>query len=100
MLRYLAAILLVPCLAQAQTSTVAPANASARAVITPADEPGTPLVISGIVYAADGRTPLRNASVYVYQTDARGYYAPTDARASDTPRLRGYMRTDANGRYE
>jgi protocatechuate 3,4-dioxygenase, beta subunit len=100
MLRYLAAILLVPCLAQAQTPTVAPANAPARAVVAPADEPGTPLVISGIVYAADGRTPLRNASVYVYQTDARGYYAPTNARASDTPRLRAYMRTDANGRYE
>jgi protocatechuate 3,4-dioxygenase beta subunit len=100
MLRCLAAVLLAPCLAQAQVPTVAPANAPARAVVALADEPGTPLVISGIVYAPDGRTPLRNASIYVYQTDARGYYAPTDARASDTPRLRSYMRTDANGRYE
>jgi protocatechuate 3,4-dioxygenase beta subunit len=100
MRRYLAVFLLIPCLAQAQTPTVAPANAPARTAMAPAGEAGVPLVISGIVYAADGRTPLRNASIYVYQTDARGYYTPDDPRASDTPRLRSYLRTDANGRYE
>jgi protocatechuate 3,4-dioxygenase beta subunit len=99
MLRWVIAALLVPACANGQTATVAASDAPARIVVAPSNEPGTALLISGIVYAADGRTPLPNASVYVYQTDARGYYAPDNPRASDAPRLRGYMRTDANGRY-
>ena len=92
--------LLVPSIVAGQISTVAPPDAPSRIVVTPQGEPGESLVISGVVFQADGRTPLRSASVYVYQTDARGYYAPDNARASDNPRLRGYLRTDAQGRYE
>src|SRR5688572_16020794 len=92
--------LLAPSLLAGQPSTVAPTDAPARIVVTPQGEPGESLSISGVVFQADGRTPLRGASVYVYQTDARGYYAPDDARASNNPRLRGYLRTDAQGRYE
>ena len=92
--------LLVPSILLGQASTVAPSNAPSRIVVTPQSEPGESLVISGVVFQTDGRTPLRGASVYVYQTDARGYYAPDNARASDNPRLRGYLRTDAQGRYE
>jgi protocatechuate 3,4-dioxygenase beta subunit len=92
--------LFAPALLAAQPSTVAPADAPASIVVTPPSEPGESLVINGVVFQADGRTPLRGASVYVYQTDARGYYAPDNARASDNPRLRGYLRTDAQGRYE
>ena len=36
--------------------------------------------------------------VYVYQTDTRGYYSP-DGRDERNPRLRGYLRTDDQGRY-
>lgn len=91
---------LVPSILAGQVSTVAPSNAPSRIVVTPQGEAGESLVISGVVFQADGRTPLRGASVYIYQTDARGYYAPDNARASDNPRLRGYLRTDAQGRYE
>jgi len=94
------ALLLFPALAAAQAPTVAPGNAPVRVTLHPSGEPGSALTISGVIYAADGRTPLRRASVYVYQTDAKGYYAPDDARASGNPRLRGYMRTDSSGRYE
>ena len=94
------AVLLLPSLVCGQAPRVAPADAPSQTVVAPSNEPGERLLITGIVYAADGRTPLANASVYVYQTDARGYYKPDDARASDDPRLRGYMRTDKNGRYE
>ena len=38
-----------------------------------------------MVYAADGRTPVARASIYAYQTDARGYYRPDDARGTATP---------------
>ena len=52
-----------------------------------------------MVYAADGRTPVARASVYVYQTDARGYYRPDDARGDRDPRLMALLRTDAAGGY-
>jgi protocatechuate 3,4-dioxygenase, beta subunit len=94
------AAVLFPAIALGQAPTVAPANAPARIVVTPQSEAGEALVISGVVFQADGHTPLAAASVYVYQTDARGYYAPDNARASENPRLRGYLRTDAQGRYE
>jgi protocatechuate 3,4-dioxygenase beta subunit len=84
----------------AQQSTVAPLDAPARGALVPRGEPGESLVISGVVFRADGRTPLANASIYVYQTDVRGYYATENPRASDNPRLHGYLRTDAQGRYE
>lgn len=92
--------LVVPALLAAQAPTVAPGNAPSRVVVPPANEPGESLVISGVVFKADGRTPLADASVYVYQTDAAGAYAKDNVRASDNPRLRGYLRTDAEGRYE
>jgi protocatechuate 3,4-dioxygenase beta subunit len=50
--------------------------------------------VEGIVTGADGR-PVEGAVVYVYHTDARGYYGPD----GDTARLCGLMRTGADGRY-
>jgi protocatechuate 3,4-dioxygenase, beta subunit len=71
-----------------------------QAVVAAADEPGEPLVVTGTVYAEDGSTPLKGATVYVYQTDARGYYGAGDSNDSANPRLRATMRTDERGRYE
>jgi protocatechuate 3,4-dioxygenase beta subunit len=84
----------------AQTSTMADVNAPSRAVITSAGEPGEPLIVSGVVFDADGKTPVVGASVYVYQTDAEGVYTQDGKNDSRHPRLKGYMRTDVNGRYE
>ena len=95
-----ASLLAVPALLVAQVPKVAPPDAPWRVVVAPSGEPGEPLLISGVVFGEDGRTPLRGASVYVYQTDARGIYNPANLRDSDNPRLRGYLRTDAQGRYE
>jgi protocatechuate 3,4-dioxygenase beta subunit len=92
--------LFAPAFLAAQAPTVAPATAPSRLVVAPKGEAGDPLVISGVVFKEDGRSPLAGASLYVYQTDAGGAYAANDARASDNPRLRGYLRTDAQGRYE
>jgi protocatechuate 3,4-dioxygenase beta subunit len=52
-----------------------------------------------VVYGADGRTPLPRASLYVYQTDARGLYRPDDAMGNRNPRLMALLRSDAQGRY-
>jgi len=82
-----------------EPSRLAPANAPSSGEVAPAQEPGDRLEVSGVVYAADGRTPVAGASVYVYQTDARGYYQPDDAMGNQDPRLKALLRTDARGRY-
>lgn len=69
------------------------------AVLTPPLEPGDAMVLTGQVMAADGRTPVGGAELYVYQTDIHGYYSGRTTR-SDNPRIRGTLVTDAEGRYE
>ena len=63
---------------------------------------GEPMRISGTIFQADGKTPASNVVLYVYHTDAKGYYTPgtgqTEARQHG--QLRGWMKTDAQGRYE
>jgi protocatechuate 3,4-dioxygenase, beta subunit len=76
----------------------APAALSWRTQITKAGEPGAPLVMSGTIYEADGRTPASGVILYVYHTDATGYY--NQPRNALPARLRGWMRTGADGRYE
>lgn len=82
-----------------QAPTVADKNAPARITIASQEEPGQRLVVAGRVLGQDGGTPLAGASVYVYHTDAKGYYTP-GTNDNRNPRLRGYLRTDAQGRYE
>ena len=82
-----------------QAPTVAEKNAPSRITIANKEEPGERLTVAGRVFATDGVTPLAGASVYVYHTDVKGYYSP-GANDNRNPRLRGYMRTDAQGRYE
>lgn len=83
-----------------EASKMAEKNAPSKIAITAKEEPGERLTVSGVVFGADGKTPLANASVYVYHTDAKGLYTPDAKNDSRNPRLRGYMRTDAQGRYE
>ena len=91
-------LLALPLLAR-DPARVAPNDAPSSADVAPPNEPGERLEVSGVVYAADGRTPVTSASVYVYQTDARGYYRPDDAMGNRNPRLMALLRTDGQGRY-
>ncbi|HXG00759.1 MAG TPA: intradiol ring-cleavage dioxygenase [Bacteroidota bacterium] len=65
-------------------------------------EPGERLEISGTIFRSDGTTPARDVILYVYHTDARGYYSPsadqTDGRRHG--HLRGWMKTNEEGRYK
>lgn len=63
--------------------------------IAPPEEPGEPLVIEGVVTDAEGR-PAEGVIVYAYHTDASGIYPPASTRHG---RLRGWVRTDGEGRY-
>lgn len=83
-----------------QAPKMAEPNAPSKTTITTKNEPGERLNVTGVVFGADGKTPLANASVYVYHTDANGRYTPGATDDNRNPRLRGYIRTDAQGRYE
>ena len=81
----------------------APESPSWSTRIAPEGEPGEPMLVSGRVYGPDGRTPAAGILVYAYHTDVTGLYT---TRGDETGngrrhgRLRGWMRTNAEGRYE
>jgi protocatechuate 3,4-dioxygenase beta subunit len=71
----------------------------AATVLSPPDEPGEPLIVSGTVRDTQGK-PVRDALLYVFHADAKGYYSPKRAMDEQNARLFGYMKTGADGRYE
>ena len=70
----------------------------ASIAIPPAGEPGVALTVEGRVLLKDG-APAGGVDVYVYQTDAKGLYSPS-GQDERNPRLKGYLRTDDQGRYQ
>lgn len=70
-----------------------------RANICSNKEPGEPLIISGTIYAPDGRTPVEGITLFVYQTDATGVYTTSGGDNRNT-RLHGSMRSNSEGKYE
>lgn len=70
-----------------------------RATICSDKEPGEPLIVSGTIYAPDGRTPMEGINLFVYQTDATGVYTTSGGDNRNT-RLHGAMRSNAEGKYE
>jgi protocatechuate 3,4-dioxygenase beta subunit len=78
-----------------------PSNLSWRTVITSNEEPGRPLIVSGRIFGPDGKTPLEGITIHVYHTDNRGLYTDDRGNGVNPPaRLRGWMKTDRDGRYE
>ena len=63
--------------------------------LAPADEPGEPFEMTGVVRDRVRGRPMPRAKVYVYHADAKGAYA----RSNDPPRLAGTLLTDEQGRY-
>jgi len=76
----------------------APSQLAWQTQIVKKGEPGEPLMVTGRVLAPDGRTPAGDVTVYAYNTDAEGYYG--ENRAEYPPRIYGWMKTDATGRFE
>jgi hypothetical protein len=77
-----------------------PATMGSTSRIAPASEPGTPLVIHGVVMEPDGRTPAPGVIVQAYHRDRDGFdFGPNDS-ALTTWRLQGWAKTGADGRFE
>ena len=92
-------LLATPLLAQTTTIPDPPFGPlSWEARIAPPGEPGDPLVVSGQVFDPAGTAPVAGVLVYAYHTDIKGLYTPSGAQRP--PRLQGWARTDAQGRYE
>lgn len=60
------------------------------------------LKVTGTIYRPDGKTPAANIILYIYHTNAEGVY-PTRGNETGWGRrhgyLRGWIRTEADGRY-
>lgn len=78
-----------------------PAQLGSHGRIAPPTEPGEALELTGVVRDASGQARA-GIIVYAYHTDRGGIYpkAPLlDGDAARHGRLRGWVRTDADGRY-
>jgi protocatechuate 3,4-dioxygenase beta subunit len=67
------------------------------ATIAAKSEPGERLILTGTVFGGEDGKPREGVTVYAYHTDARGHYRN---KPWGRPRLRGWARTNAKGRYE
>jgi protocatechuate 3,4-dioxygenase, beta subunit len=78
-----------------------PADIPSSARLAPAGEPGESLTLEGTIYKPDGKTPAPGVVLYVYHTDATGRYSPAKDQRNGRRHghLRGWVKTDANGRY-
>lgn len=66
-------------------------------------EPGPKMVISGVVYKADGKTPAKDVVLYVYHTDQQGNYSRKGNEKGWGLRhgyIRGWMKTNERGEYK
>jgi protocatechuate 3,4-dioxygenase, beta subunit len=63
---------------------------------------GQKLLITGTIYKLDGKTPAPGVILYYYHTDINGVYANAkglDPRVARHGYIRGWVQSDANGKY-
>ena len=63
---------------------------------------GQKLIVTGTILKPDGITPAPNVTLYYYHTDTEGYYSnhsSLDQRAAKHGYLRGWVKSDEQGRY-
>jgi len=80
----------------------APANLTWQTTISSPDEPGEPLVINGLMYKSDKKTPAPDVILYMYHTNSNGIYPKRGDEKGNGKRhgyLRSWLRTDKEGRF-
>lgn len=78
----------------------APDNVSWKTALSKKSDKDTPMIISGTVFEADGERAAPNILIYFYHTDSDGYYGRKRPGEPLHGHFRGWMLTDAQGRYE
>ena len=79
-----------------------PAEIDAVDISAAWQEPGQKLVVKGRVLQIDGKTPAAGILLYYWQTDHAGLYSYRSTMPDGVRRhghIRGWLRTDAEGRY-
>jgi len=77
-----------------------PGNISAISKVVSEEEPGIPFVVKGQLFKPNGRVPANNVLVHMYHRDHAGFdFGPNDSSLT-TWRLQGWVRTDADGKFE
>ena len=74
-----------------------PATLTAAARIAPTTEPGQPLTVRGQLLNVNG-SPAANTIVFAYHTDREGLYDKRE-NGPHSWRLRGWVKTDDEGRF-
>lgn len=73
------------------------------------DQEGQHILLTGTVYQIDGKTPAPDVIIYYYQTDINGEYVHKDEIEKSHPYnsmglshgyIRGWVKTNENGKYE
>jgi protocatechuate 3,4-dioxygenase beta subunit len=75
-----------------------PNKVSWQTVLSKETDEGEPIIISGTIFQPDGKTPAPDILIYFYHTDAKGIYGRRGEPKHG--RFRGWLLTDAKGRYE
>jgi len=70
-------------------------GAPMRSNIIPPGSKGIPMNLTGTIFKEDGKTPLNNALVEIWQCDENEHYDNT----SDSFLFRGAIKTNKNGKY-
>ena len=70
-------------------------GAPMRSDIIPPDSKGIPMNLTGTIFKEDGKTPLNNVLVEIWQCDENEHYDNT----SDSFLFRGAIKTDKKGEY-
>jgi protocatechuate 3,4-dioxygenase beta subunit len=74
-----------------------PASIASFGRIAAETEPGEPIEISGVIYMPDRKTPAPGIVLFAYHTDTNGAY--NHPNSPFKPRLHGWVKSDAQGRY-
>lgn len=93
---------------QSADITTIPQNISAQDTSPGWTQKGQKILLTGIVYQEDGKTPAPGVILYYYHTNTEGRYLhrPEEKRSMPPNRLgqthgyiRGWVKTDKNGKY-